>query len=101
MNEEERREIPHPDLCDKEGSISHALESNKVEIERLYNANNLANMKEFVRNVVVSINDKPLDKKSVATKRFLNALNQQRNCLGVLQLVWNTIMKGDNLGVIR
>lgn len=90
----------HVELSNKKGSLANCLLDNKTKIETLYATSNVMTMKSEVRSLVIAINDKPLDKKSVATKRFLQSLDRQRNKDGILTLVWNTILAGDNEQVI-
>ena len=95
-----RNENQHPELTDKEGSFVNALVKHEKEIESFYNKRDFNGLKNAVYNAVISANDKPLDKKSQATKRFIIHLNKQRNCDGIITLVWNARLKGDNLGVL-
>lgn len=90
----------HVNLTDKETSFCHTLVVHEKEINSLYEKNNLNELKNYIQKIVLAVNDKPLEKKSVATKRFLISLQKQRSCSGVIQLVWNARLKGDNLGVL-
>lgn len=90
----------HPELTNKEGSFVNALVKYEKEFESLYNKRDFNGLKKAVYNAVISANDKPLEKKSQATKRFIMSLNKQRSCDGIITLVWNARLKGDNLGVI-
>jgi hypothetical protein len=95
-----RNENQHPELTNKEGSFVNALVKHEKEFEAFYAKNDFAGLKNAVYNAVISANDKPLEKKSQATKRFIMSLNKQRNCNGIITLVWNARLKGDNLGVL-
>lgn len=90
----------HVELSNKKGSLANALLANKDDIEKACNSGSISEAKAVITNIVMNINDKPLEKKSVATKRFLNNLAKQRYTSGALTLVWNTILAGDNEGVI-
>lgn len=90
----------HPELTNKEGSFVSALVKHENEFNALYAKKDFNGLKNAVYNAVMSVNDKPLEKKSQATKRFINYLNKQRNCDGIITLVWNARLKGDNLGVL-
>lgn len=89
------------ELTTKKSSYVHSLMTRNEEIEKSYydNSISLAQFKTVVRNIVLETNNKTVENKSVATKRFLSSLEQQKSKTGVLQLVWNARMKGDGLGV--
>lgn len=90
------------ELSTKKGTLAYCLRAHQTEIEADYN-NKLVStqmMQSKIRDLVVAINDKPLDKKSVATKRFLNSLAKQHSKSNILSLVWNTMLAGDGEQVI-
>lgn len=90
-------------LSTKEGTISNCLLSNKTLIDAEFNDSklSLATYKADVKKLVLAINDKPIEKKSQATKRFLFGVDKARSKYSILQLVWNTILAGDGNAVIH
>lgn len=94
---------PTTTLTDKETSYVYSLETHSEEILNLYedrntSANTLYNR---IREIVINTNDKPIEKKSKATQRFLQALYKLRNNKDqLIFLVYNAKLKGDGLGVI-
>lgn len=91
------------ELSTKKGSLAYCLNANKTNIEASFNNKSISAqaMQTQIRDLVIAINDKPLDKKSVATKRFLNSLAKQRSKYDILKLVWNTILAGDGEAVLK
>ena len=90
-------------LTTKKSSYVHSLLKKKDEINSKYSDSRVSTqqLKQFVREIIISTNDKDLDKKSVATKRFLISLDQQKSKTGILQLVYNSMLNGDGCGVIK
>ena len=92
----------HENLSDKSGSLSSALLSNSDIITAVTeDSTSFAEMQAYIRNLIIKINDKPIDKKSPATKKFLLALNKQYSKAGISLLVYNTLLAGDNMAVIK
>lgn len=92
----------HPQLTKVTGSYVHCLQEKTTEIVAEYNNVRVSTpqFKQFVRTIVMSANTKPLEQKSVATKRFLTSLERQTSKDGILMLVYNSQLNGDGLGVI-
>lgn len=90
------------ELTTKKTSYVHSLKEHKDEINRRVNDPmiNTIQLKQYVKDVVVNTNDKTLENKSAATKRFLMSLDKQKSKAGILTLVWNSMLNGDGLGVI-
>lgn len=90
-------------LSTKGGTISNCLLSNKALIEAEFNDNNinLVTYKADVKKLVLAINNKPVEKKSQATKRFLFGVDKAKSKYSILQLVWNTILAGDGNAVVH
>lgn len=90
----------HPELSNKAGTIASTLKNISSDINNMVSANApTPQIKSFIIQQINNINDKK--EKSPATKRFLDALNRQTNNYGINSLVWNTILAGDNQGVIK
>jgi hypothetical protein len=90
-------------LTDKETSYVHSLEVHSDEILDLYEDYNTSahTLYNRIREIVINTNDKPIDKKSKATQRFLQALDKIRNNKDqLIFLVYNAKLKGDGLGVL-
>lgn len=90
------------ELTECKGSYVNRLIENKVYIERLYNSPKVstAEFRAEVRRIVLTTNDKKIEDKSEATKRFLSFLNKVKTKTDILSLVWNATLKGDGLGVL-
>lgn len=91
------------ELTTKKTSYVHSLCEYKDEINNRFNNPSITTvqLKQFVREVVINTNEKSLEQKSVATKKFLMSLDKQKSKYGILQLVWNSMLNGDGLGVIN
>lgn len=89
-------------LTKKKTSYVNQLSLHKEEINKQVNNPlvSLQQLKQYVRDVVISTNDKSLENKSQATKRFLMSLDKQKSKSNVLTLVWNSMLNGDGFGVI-
>lgn len=89
------------ELTTKKSSYVHSLYEHKDEITSQFESRsiNTQQFKQFIREIIINTNDKSLENKSKSTKRFLTSLEQQNSKTGVLQLVWNSMLKGDGLGV--
>lgn len=57
-------------------------------------------LKSIVKNIVLNTNDKTIEDKSEATKRFLVSLDKLRSKDQIMTLVYNSMLKGDGQGVI-
>lgn len=90
-------------LSQEKGSIANCLMSNKEKIDTDFEneAVSLAQYKTDLKNLVIAINDKPLEKKSAATKRFLLSVDRAKSKFAVCRLVWNTILAGDGNAVVK
>lgn len=93
----------HVILSDKPGSIAYCLKANKDVIDNNYadKTVSLQCYKNIIRDLIIAINDKPLDKKSKDTKKFLWALAQAKSKDNILTLVYNTWLAGDGLAVVK
>jgi len=89
------------ELTKIKGSYVNQLEQRNTEIENSYYDQSVTTQefKQVVKNIVLETNTKSVEKKSVATKRFLESLERQRTKDGIIMLVWNARLKGDGLGV--
>lgn len=94
-------------LTGVEQSYVHTLLKNKDQLEEWFEDEtiNKDNYCTKVSNLIISVNTKDLDHKSKATKRFLESvnlikINKYKTKLDLLSLCWNSILKGDNCGVI-
>lgn len=90
------------ELTKVSGSYVNQLIKHKADITNKYADKSVSvpALKEFVREIIISTNDKALADKSPATKRFLENLARQMTKDKVVTLVWNAIMAGDGLQVI-
>lgn len=90
------------ELTKVSGSYVNQLIKHKTDITDKYADKSVSvpALKEFVREIIISTNDKALADKSPATKRFLENLARQMTKDKVVTLVWNAIMAGDGLQVI-
>lgn len=90
-------------LSEKEGTIVNVLVANNANIEQMYNNRsvNAIQFKAYIHDLVMAMDDKPLDKKSAGTKRFLMTLNKLRTKNDIITFVWNARLSGDNLGVLK
>ena len=90
------------ELTTKKTSYVYSLRDHKEEINKKVNdpSINTIQLKQYVKDVVISTNDKTIEQKSQATKRFLMSLDKQKSKTGILTLVWNSMLNGDGLGVI-
>ena len=94
---------PTTTLTDKETSYVYSLETHSEEILNLYeDYNTSANvLYNRIREIVINTNDKPIEKKSKATQRFLQSLYKIRNNKDqLIFLVYNAKLKGDGFGII-
>jgi hypothetical protein len=89
------------ELTTKKTSYVHSLFEHRDEITKKFESKqvNTNQLKQFVREIVINTNSKTVDNKSQSTKRFLMYLDKRTSKVGVVQLVWNSMMKGDGLGV--
>lgn len=88
-------------LSEKTGSLAHALRTNYDAINaHLTDNSTVAQMKLFVRDIIMNVSNKDALHKSPGTKRFMTALDKQRDKVSIALLVSNTILAGDNLSVI-
>lgn len=89
------------ELTTKKSSYVHALFEHRDEITQKFEDRsiNTVQLKNFIREIVLNINSKTIENKSQSTKRFLTYLDKQISKTGIVQLVWNSMMKGDGLGV--
>lgn len=85
------------------GSYVNQLIKYKTDITNKYADTTISvfALKDFVREIVINTNDKALTDKSPATKRFLERLAKQTTKDKVITLVWNAIMAGDGLQVLK
>jgi len=90
-------------LSEKEGTIVNVLVANNANIEQMYNnrAVNAIQFKAYIHDLVMAMDDKPLDKKSAGTKRFLMTLNKLRTKNDIITFIWNARLSGGNLGVLK
>ncbi len=90
-------------LTTKKSSYVHSLSEYKTEITLKYEnpSVNVQQLKQFVRDIIINTNNKTLENKSQSTKKFLMSLEKQTSKTGILQLVWNSMLNGDGLGVIK
>lgn len=90
------------ELSSKNGTIANALLKNSEAITNMqFDSTSMIEYKSFIKEVVMSINDKTESKKSPATKKFLTSLEKQTTKNGITVLVYNTILAGDGLNVIN
>ncbi len=84
------------------GSYVNQLQANIAEINNKFSDRTVSTqqLKQIVRDIVIDTNDKSLNDKSPATKRFLDSLEKQKSKDGIIMLVYNAQLKGDGLGVI-
>ena len=89
------------ELTTKKTSYVHSLFEHRDEITKKFESKqvNTNQLKQFVREIVINTNSKTVDNKSQSTKRFLMSLDKQTSKTGIVMLVWNSMMKGDGLGV--
>ena len=89
------------ELTTKKSSYVHSLFEHRDEITSRYEDRtvNTNQLKQFVREIVINTNSKTIENKSQSTKKFLMYLDKQTSKVGIVQLVWNSMMKGDGLGV--
>lgn len=88
------------ELSNKNGTIANALLKNSEAITSMqFDSTSMIEYKSFIKEVVMSINDKTENKKSPATKKFLTSLEKQTTKNGITMLVYNTILAGDGLKV--
>jgi hypothetical protein len=97
-----KKSLSEIQLTTKKSSYVHSLTEKNSEIENSYYDRTVSTLqfKEVVRNIVLETNNKTESNKSESTKRFLLSLDRQKSKDGILQLVWNSRMKGDGLGVV-
>jgi hypothetical protein len=83
-------------------SYVHSLQQNKNLIDSNYYNKNITTqqLKQIVRDIIISTNDKSIENKSTSTKRFLSSLERQRTKDNIITLVYNSMLNGDGLGVI-
>lgn len=81
------------DLSTVAGSMTQILQDNKDKI------NSCTTPQEVHDTVAGLLAEAGLD--TPATKRLLMTLKKQRNIVGALQAVYNSILKGSDLGVIK
>ena len=83
-------------------SYVNQLEMRNDEIEQSYYDSSVSvqQFKKVVRDIIIETNDKSLEEKSTATKRFLSSLEKLNSKETIIQLVWNSRLNGDGLGVI-
>ena len=93
---------PRVELTTKEQSYVYHLNANKNEIQDMYEdeAINTKTLIDRIKQIVINVNTKELSQKSKATLRFLASLESKKTKDDVVMLVWNSMMKGDGLGVI-
>lgn len=91
------------ELTKVSGSYVNQLIKYKIDITNKYADTTISvfALKDFVREIVINTNDKALTDKSPATKRFLERLAKQTTKDKVITLVWNAIMAGDGLQVLK
>lgn len=90
------------ELSKVKASYTHSLAKNLNEINRKYADKSVSTyyFKNYIKNLVLETNDKSIDDKSPATKRFLASLENQKSKDQIITLVYNTYCKADGLGVI-
>lgn len=93
--------MKHPELSKHTGSLAHALTENKEAIDTMYMTASANQLKVFINDLVMNINQKEYKDKSEATKRFLKSLLQAKSKDSVITLVYNTMAAGDNLAAIH
>lgn len=84
------------------GSYVQQLFQHDSELKNSFNDKSVSvyQLKQLVRDIVVNTNNKSIENKSTSTKRFLRSLEGQNSKLGIMTLVYNSILNGDGLGVI-
>jgi hypothetical protein len=84
------------------GSFANSLNNNLSKIYELHGLKSVTteSLRQTVLHIVMNTNNLPLEKKSTATKRFIQSLNQKRNKDEIVFLVTNSILKADGLGTI-
>ena len=93
----------HVILSDKPGSIAYCLKANRDLIDSKYadKTVSLQCYKTIIRNLIIAINDKPIEKKSKDTKKFLASLDQSKSKDNIIKLVYNTWLAGDGYAVVK
>jgi hypothetical protein len=90
------------ELSKNSNSFAYSLNSNLSKIYEMYGSKSVSteSLRETVLHIVMSTNDLPLEKKSPATKRFIQSLRTRRNKDEIVFLVTNSLLKADGLGTI-
>lgn len=94
---------PKVELTTKQQSYVYHLNVNSDLIQDMYEDEsiNSCQLADKVKQIIINVNDKEIDKKSKATLRFLQSLDKVKHSKDeIVMLVWNSMMKGDGLGVI-
>lgn len=96
------QELAQRQVSTIKASYSHTLTKYKTDIDTTFlnKSVDTKGFKHYIRQLIIGTNDKPIEDKSPATKRFLTSLDRQYNKDGVLMLVYNSMLKADGLGVI-
>ncbi len=90
-------------LNEKEGTIDYVLSKYNSEIEKAYydKSVNSEKLKGYIRDLIMSMDDRTYDKKPAGVKKFLMNLNKQRTKDQIITYVWNAKLSGGNLGVLK
>ena len=94
---------PKVELTTKKHSYVYHLNVNSDLIQDMYEDESINSyqLADKVKQIIINVNDKEIDKKSKATLRFLQSLDKVKYSKDeIVMLVWNSMMKGDGLGVI-
>lgn len=94
--------MTNKELSKTSSSFAYALNNNLPKIYELYGSKTVSteSLKQTVLHIVMGVNNLPLEKKSPATKRFIQSLNTKRNKDEIVFLVTNSLLKADGLGTI-
>lgn len=90
------------ELSKNSNSFAYSLNNNLSKIYELYGSKSVTteSLRQTVLHIVMSTNNLPIEKKSPATKRFIQTLNTRRNKDEIVFLVTNSLLKADGLGTI-
>lgn len=93
LNEETEEVTEDKDLSTVKGSMTQILQDNREKIDACGSA-------QEVHDVVAELLAEA-DLDTPATRRLLMTLKKQKGLVGALQAVYNSILKGSDLGVIK
>lgn len=88
------------ELTKTKNTYANHLADLRTAIDSAYEDLNISteDFRTLVRDIIMKTNNKSLEKKSQATKRFLMALDKQRSKDQILILVYNSMLLADGLG---